>query len=177
VLLGVLPHMRRQYNDPKKPDKIAEHIKLMDDMPDYRRLAEDRLYRADYLHKGGKNCEDCAAEELEDRPPRSTLREVTVYYGIIASSNSVIKNSEIRENNARELNVLCFEMEAAGLANNFRCLVIRGICDYSDSHKNDEWYKYAVLTAAAYAREVLYMLRPERVSDMPPWAEEVKEGK
>ena len=73
--------------------------------------------------------------------------------------------------------MLCFEMEAAGLMDEFPCLVIRGICDYSDSHKNDEWHKYAALTAAAYVREVLHMLRPERVSDMPPWAEEVKEGK
>lgn len=32
--------------------------------------------------------------------------------------------------------VLCFEMEAAGLMNTFHCLVVRGICDYADSHKN-----------------------------------------
>jgi nucleoside phosphorylase len=35
--------------------------------------------------------------------------------------------------------MLCFEMEAAGLINRFLCLVIRGICDYSDTHKNKEW--------------------------------------
>jgi len=177
VLLGVLPHMRRHHNDPRKPDRIAKHTKLMDDMPDYRRPVEDRLYRADYPHKGGKNCEDCKADGLEDRPARSTIREVTVHYGVIASSNSVIKNPKTRDKYAQELNILCFEMEAAGLANNFRCLVIRGICDYSDSHKNDEWHKYAALTAAAYAREVLYMLKPEKVSGMPLWVEQLKEGK
>jgi hypothetical protein len=52
-------------------------------------------------------------------------------------------------------NALCFEMEAAGLMDVFPCLVIRGICDYSDSHKNDAWQKYAAATAAAYAREIL----------------------
>ncbi|PKK43582.1 hypothetical protein CI102_11172 [Trichoderma harzianum] len=31
-----------------------------------------------------------------------------------------------------EGNVLCVEMEAAGLMNNFPCIVIRGICDYAD---------------------------------------------
>jgi hypothetical protein len=174
VLLGVIPHMRRHHNDPKKPDRIAEHIKLLDDMPDYRRPTEDRLYRGGYQHRGGKNCDNCGTEELVDRPSRSTNREVTVHYGIVASSNSVIKNSELRDKYARELNVLCFEMEAAGLANNFRCLVIRGICDYSDSHKNDEWHNYAALTAAAYAREILHMLRPGRVSDIPPWVHEGK---
>lgn len=46
-------------------------------------------------------------------------------------------------------------MEAAGLMDNFPCLVIRGICDYSDSHKNKRWQEYAAATAAAYAKELL----------------------
>ncbi|KAJ5021737.1 hypothetical protein J3E73DRAFT_434813 [Bipolaris maydis] len=45
--------------------------------------------------------------------------------------------------------VLCFEMEAAGLMNSFPCLVIRGICDYADSHKNKKWQPYAAGIAAA----------------------------
>ncbi len=176
VLVGALPHMKRQYNDPRKPDRIAEHIKLMDDWPGYQRPTEDRLYRADYLHEGGNTCQDCAAENLVVRSPRPTDRVVAVHYGTIASSNSVIKNSAVRDRYAQELKVLCFEMEAAGLTDTFRCLVIRGICDYSDSHKNDAWHNYAALTAAAYAREVLHMLKPERVSGMPSWTEEIKQG-
>jgi nucleoside phosphorylase len=46
-------------------------------------------------------------------------------------------------------------MEAAGLMNDFPCIVIRGICDYADSHKNDTWQKYAAIAAAAYAKELL----------------------
>jgi nucleoside phosphorylase len=46
-------------------------------------------------------------------------------------------------------------MEAAGLMDVFPCLVIRGICDYSDSHKNKNWQEYAAATAASYAREIL----------------------
>jgi hypothetical protein len=46
-------------------------------------------------------------------------------------------------------------MEAAGLVDAFPCLVIRGICDYSDSQKNKEWQGYAATTAAAYAKELL----------------------
>jgi nucleoside phosphorylase len=45
----------------------------------------------------------------------------------------------IRNKLAAEKNVLCFETEAAGLMNHSPCLVIRGICDYADSHKNKEW--------------------------------------
>jgi hypothetical protein len=43
-------------------------------------------------------------------------------------------------------------MEAAGLMDHFLCVVIRGICDYSDTHKNDILQGYAAATAAAYAK-------------------------
>jgi len=179
VLLRALPEMRRRHNDPKEPDRISEHIRLMDDMPGYQRPIEDRLYRADYEHKGGKNCANCEADGLEERPPRQTSREVIVHYGIIASANSVMKNAKEREQYAQDpqLNVLCFEMEASGLMNDFPCLVIRGICDYSDSHKNDEWHKYAALTAAAYARELLHILKPTKVTAMPSWAKKMENRK
>ncbi|KAJ6438029.1 putative AC9 transposase [Purpureocillium lavendulum] len=88
-----------------------------------------------------------------------------------------MKNAKERDHLSQdpELNVLCFEMEAAGLMNNFPCLVIRGICDYSDSHKNDEWHKYAALAAAAYAREFLHVLRPAKVVTLPAWADRLLE--
>lgn len=54
-------------------------------------------------------------------------------------------------------------MEAAGLMNNFPCLVIRGISDYADSHKNDSWQDYAALAAAAFARCLLLGLQTSAV--------------
>ena len=59
--------------------------------------------------------------------------------------------------------MICFEMEAAGLMDSFRCLVIRGICDYADSHKNKIWQPYAAATASAYAREILLSIPYQRV--------------
>ena len=56
-------------------------------------------------------------------------------------------------------------MEAAGLMNTFPCLVIRGICDYADTHKNKDWQDRAAATAAAYAKELLYVIPPEQVID------------
>jgi hypothetical protein len=56
---------------------------------------------------------------------------------MIASGNQVIKDGLTRDRLRSELgSVLCFEMEAARLMNSFPCLVIRGICDYADSHRN-----------------------------------------
>ncbi|KAJ6437561.1 alpha-1,2-mannosidase subfamily [Purpureocillium lavendulum] len=178
VLLGALPEMRRRHNDPRKADKILEHLKLMDDMPDYQRPADDRLYRADYVHTGGATCAACDTNGLEERAPRTDQRTFNVHYGTIASANSVMKDAKDRDQLSRdpELNVLCFEMEAAGLMNNFPCLVIRGICDYSDSHKNDEWHKFAALAAAAYARELLHVLKPAKVITLPPWADRFDYG-
>ena len=178
VLLGALPEIQRLHNDPRKPDRIAEHLKLMDDMPDYRRPAQDRLFGADHSHKARERCDGDHDGELK-RPIRSVSRKVMVHYGTIASANSVMKNAKERDRYSGdpELNVLCFEMEAAGLMNNFPCLVIRGICDYSDSHKNDEWHKYAALTAAGYARELLHVLKPQRVTALESWAGKLAERK
>jgi hypothetical protein len=59
-------------------------------------------------------------------------------------------------------------MEAAGLMNDFPCLVIRGICDYADSHTNREWRGHAAFVAAAFAKELLNYLRPrDKESDKP----------
>ncbi|KAL4860490.1 hypothetical protein BDV12DRAFT_204997 [Aspergillus spectabilis] len=174
-LLGVLPEIRRLHSDKKKPDRLAEHLRLLDDMEDYQKPAVDRLYAADYSHVDGSDCDECDLHAIVDRPKRQNHRILHVHYGTIASGNSVLKDAKVRDTYAQDpqLNILCFEMEAAGLMNNIPCLIIRGICDYCDSHKNDEWHNYAALVAAAYARELLLVLRPQRVNAMPPWAERV----
>lgn len=78
-----------------------------------------------------------------------------IHYGFIASGNQLVKDAHTRDEIAKRLNALCFEMEAAGIMNQLPCLVIRGICDYCDSHKNKDWQGYAALTAAAYTKEPL----------------------
>lgn len=69
----------------------------------------------------------------------------------------------LRDHLAQEKDILCFETEAAGLMNHFPCLVVRGICDYSDSHRTREWQGYAAMTAAAYAKDLLLSIIPTRV--------------
>ncbi len=56
-------------------------------------------------------------------------------------------------------------MEAAGVLEEHLCVVVRGICDYADSHKNKGWQHYAAATAAACARELLLMLPAVEVRD------------
>ncbi|KAK7228087.1 hypothetical protein V2G26_000257 [Clonostachys chloroleuca] len=106
-----------------------------------------------------------ANEAWAELPDRGNLDPV-VHYGLIASGNQVIKDAATRDRLRQELgNVLCFEMEAAGLMNNFPCLVIRGISDYADYHKNDIWQPYAAATAAAFAKNLLSIVHAHEVED------------
>jgi nucleoside phosphorylase len=137
---------------------IAAHLsRLAERLPAYRfpsRLTDD-LYQADQTHQGGKNCLGCGIENKVQREERDD-KLPAIHYGTIASGNRVMKDAIERDKISQDLGgVLCFEMEAAGLMNNFPCLVIRGISDYSDSHKNDGWQRYAAATAAAFAKELL----------------------
>ncbi|KAH8123061.1 ankyrin repeat-containing domain protein [Trichoderma asperelloides] len=73
---------------------------------------------------------------------------------------STVCDALVRDGLIARKDVLCFEMEAAGLMNHFPCIVIRGICDYSDSHKNKVWQRYAAMTAAAYTKDLLHYIAP-----------------
>jgi nucleoside phosphorylase len=120
----------------------------------YQDSQQDLLFRANYTHPGEETCEKCDITKLAKRYSRNNdIPEI--HYGTIGSSNSVIKDSEFRDKLKKELGIICVEMEAAGLMDDFPCLVIRGICDYADTHKNDHWQCYAAATAAAYAKELL----------------------
>ncbi|KAJ8126681.1 hypothetical protein O1611_g6957 [Lasiodiplodia mahajangana] len=79
-----------------------------------------------------------------------------IHCGLIGSSDKVIKDRQKRDALAKQYGVLCVEMEAAGaLHSDIPFLVIRGISDYADSHKNDQWHSYASLTAAGFAKMLL----------------------
>ncbi|KAJ4132749.1 hypothetical protein NW754_015563 [Fusarium falciforme] len=131
----------------------------------------DQLYESGFIHpvEIETGCEGhCGldATRLVQRTPRGEYEDnPVIHYGLIASGNQLMKDAMIRDQLAREKDVLCFEMEAAGLMNHFPCLVIRGICDYSDSHKSKEWQGYAAMAAAAYTRDLLLNIAPTRVQD------------
>lgn len=118
----------------------------------------DYLFCATYDHASSTSgCDGCDHSKLVPRSRRMT-DDPLIHYGAIASGNQVMRSGTVRDNIARRVDVICFEMEAAGLMDILPCLPIRGICDYSDSHKNKEWQRYAAAAAAAYARELLAVL-------------------
>ena len=105
----------------------------------------------------------------QNRFQRSPRAESIPHYGLIASGNKVVasvdEGSRIEGLMGRGDRILCFEMEAAGLMNDFRCVVIRGISDYADSLKTDKWQPFAAAAAAAYAKELLTIIPAESVAN------------
>jgi nucleoside phosphorylase len=130
-------------------------------------VENDHLYQPDYEHQvEGVSCEKCLCQQekrIERLLDEDAESRVVVHTGTIASGESVIKSAEQRNKLVREHNVLCFETEAAGALIDFPCMVIRGISDYCDSHKNDVWHAYASAVAAAYARALICCLPEEEI--------------
>ena len=118
----------------------------------------DQLFEASYNHHGGKTCAGCDSSQAIARRPRSSTTPV-IHYGTIGSANRVVKNATERQKlKSNNPDIICVEMEAAGFMDSFPCLVIRGICDYADSHKNKLWQPYAAAVAAAYMKELLSVI-------------------
>jgi nucleoside phosphorylase len=107
---------------------------------------------------------ECNENKLVPRRRLSNAKETAaattawkpiIHYGLIASGDRVMKSGEDRDAIAAKENVIAFEMEGAGVWEIFPCVVIKGVCDYADSHKNKEWQKYAAATAAACMKAFL----------------------
>ncbi|KAK4085593.1 uncharacterized protein Triagg1_583 [Trichoderma aggressivum f. europaeum] len=126
--------------------------------------ANDYLYQSDYNHQQmGMTCEKgCSPEQRIERPVEEDDEcFIVVHRGTIASGELVIKDAKKRDFLAQKYNLLCFETEAAGALTDFPCLVIRGISDYCDSHKNNNWHGFAAAAAAAYARRLFFHMSTE----------------
>lgn len=125
-----------------------------------------------HIEAGGAKLTSASRPEAS-KDPKTTLRryeasasivrrenEPFVHVGLIASGSLLIKDEKRRDQLHDELKSLAYEMEGAGLAiasgiNNFGYLIVRGICDYADKDKNDDWQRYAALCAASFARALI----------------------
>ncbi|EXJ71273.1 uncharacterized protein A1O5_05079 [Cladophialophora psammophila CBS 110553] len=141
----------------------------------------DRLFEPAYLHKhwnntcntcnsgAGRVCSaahglscprlGCEDEHLVPRPApilsSDGKRVPSIHVGTMGSGDRVMKSGTHRDAIAEKEGIIAFEMEGAGLIDHFPCLVIKGVADYADSHKNDVWHHYASATAACCARAFL----------------------
>jgi nucleoside phosphorylase len=175
ILLTAVADLRA--NHIRGKSRLLEYASKLDQLPAFShdKAGPDILYEADYNHVGGGTCEQCSREKVVKRSLRDG-DQISIHYGTIASGNQVIRDGLTRNEVSAKLGgVLCFEMEAAGLMNSFSCLVIRGICDYADSHKNKRWQPYAAKTAASYAVEVLSVIPAAEVVKTSTVDESIRE--
>lgn len=168
-------------------DPLVTHLRRIDTskrgLRNYNRPSsdQDHLYEPSYVYVDReKSCKKCGCEagervdrSTDDSDDENIYEEddnwLTVHRGTIASGELVMRDGQQRDTLAQSDKILCFEMEAAGALNDFPCLVVRGISDYSDSHKNDKWHGYAAAVAAAYARELFYHMPVDEVKQCRIW--------
>jgi nucleoside phosphorylase len=143
---------------------IEQHPNMEENGYTFPGAEQDCLYCANCKPTSNNSCDNCQGGKVRRKERRLTTP--IVHYGIIASGNQVVKDAAVRDRLGKEFEAKCVEMEAAGLMDNFPCLVIRGVCDYADAYKNDVWHRYAATTAAAYAKEYLSIVPPQAVSQV-----------
>ncbi|KAK2045675.1 ankyrin repeat protein [Colletotrichum somersetense] len=159
--------------------QLNEHVEsVLQNKPRLRKKysrpqpSSDRLYKSNIVHP--QDTDDGCSQVCGNDPSALVLRrqrngdeenDPAIHYGLVASGNQQMEDALVRDKLAAENDVICFEMVAAGPMNHFPCLVIRGICDYSDSHKNKEWQGFAAMAAAAYAKDLLNQISVSRIED------------
>ncbi|KAG7406534.1 Nephrocystin-3 [Fusarium oxysporum f. sp. rapae] len=158
-------------------DLTSKTIKCLDVMRCNPRLhatypgsANDRLFEAAYRHsEDQKSCDQAGCNgKLVSRhrlEMSGTHLTPAIHFGLMASGDSVMKSGEDRDKIAEAGDCIAFEMEGAGVWDNFPCIVIKGACDYADSHKSKVWQRYAAATAAACTKAFLSFWVPSFTQD------------
>lgn len=142
----------------------AQHLETSVRPPDRM----DRLFAAD----------DPSHRLRHPHDPNRRSGQPKLHYGLIGSANTLLKDPKARNALAAVHDLRAMEMEGSGIADSAwiagrSYLLIRGISDYCDLHKNDPWHGstdvwqgYAAAAAAAYARALLESYPP--AVDHPP---------
>ncbi|KAL5044663.1 hypothetical protein BDW71DRAFT_96725 [Aspergillus fruticulosus] len=109
-----------------------------------------------------KNCDElgCDDTHVVRRREPATESAPLVYIGRVASADTVLKSGEHRDAIIQKEKVVGFEMEGAGVWHNVPCIIVKGVCDYADSHKNKLWQAYAAATGACAAKAFLEYWEP-----------------
>ncbi|KAL7912233.1 nucleoside phosphorylase domain-containing protein [Trichoderma velutinum] len=143
---------------------------------------QNKLFLPDYIHQhrletcktcssmssSGEICElassasSASCADLRCDETQLVKREIfeddggfNIFIGRIGSGNTVMKSGKDRDRIAAQHNLIAFEMEGAGAWDEVPCLVVKGVCDYADSHKNKQWQDFAAATGACVMKAIL----------------------
>ena len=127
----------------------------------------DDLYHVDHEHVFGGTCNNCDPSQLVKRPERQKGEESKIHGGTIICGHTTYRKPGLRNSLGYKYNVLCVDSTTAHIGFKFPRLVVRGIADYADSHKNPSWDNYANFSAAAFARLFLLRLSAPTIASSP----------
>ena len=146
---------------------------------------KDHVYSLGYRHKhqDPEKCAKCGqctewyhevckaalaatCQELGCKPHHSNpVRDTEIHFRRYASGNAVMKSGNRRGLLIQEEKVIGFELEGAGAWEVFGTIVVKGVVDYADSHKNKKWRGYPAARAAQWAAAMIEEIElPDRPS-------------
>ncbi|KAK4459256.1 nucleoside phosphorylase domain-containing protein [Cladorrhinum samala] len=107
------------------------------------------------------------AEKLETHT-EAELQAPAVHFGAVASGDTNMRSAFHRNRLAHEHDIIAFEMEGAGPE--ISCLVIKGVSNYADGHRQARgWRDWGAATAAAACKAILVLrTRPEKQGELTP---------
>ncbi|KAH0565985.1 hypothetical protein GP486_000612 [Trichoglossum hirsutum] len=146
---------------PMHGNSFLQHFEGIRNKPHSNGTFADPGQESDQLYQTFSE-EGIPKTKLVERALRSPSERTKVWYGSIGSGDKLMKNAQKRDDLRDKFNLIGLEMEAAGAMNVIPVSVIRGVCDYGDAQKNKEWQPYAAAMAAAYAKELLYKIKPAK---------------
>jgi hypothetical protein len=76
-----------------------------------------------------------------------------------------------RDKLAMEHDIVAIEMEAVGVWDVLPCIIVKGVTDYADSHKDKVWHNFAAATAASVMKAILVQY------NQTTWANDVHVGR
>ncbi|KAL2808471.1 hypothetical protein BJX63DRAFT_439377 [Aspergillus granulosus] len=193
---GLLKQIQTPFKLSEVQDGLAQHLDELMRSPDiatsYPVVSQDKLFEPTYIHKHQNGCIGCSAQDAIcnaaqaasceqlgcDRSllvPRSRLPIALanqrpthrIHFGTIGTADTGMRSAKRRDALAKAERIIAFEMEGAGVWTKFNCLIIKGVCDYADSHKNKGWQAYAAVVAASAAKVVLDQYAPPEKPSRP----------
>lgn len=97
------------------------------------------------------------------RVPRADNERVKVWYGRLGSGEDLRDNPQRRRQLKQDYDIIGLETGATSVMDSLeRVGVIRGVCDYADGQQAREWQPFAAATAAAFAKALLYTIKPDK---------------
>ncbi|KAL4945291.1 hypothetical protein BDV06DRAFT_39310 [Aspergillus oleicola] len=90
-----------------------------------------------------------------------SMKAPKLHIGRMASADRVVKSEVHRDDLAKEHGAIGFEMEGGGIWDySVPCIIVKGISDWADHRKNDDWHFYAAATGASAAKVLIDYLTP-----------------